>query len=191
MNSRFFVFLYVEDHKLSNLINTAIVALDPSERWPAHITLAGPYPNRRSTPRNLEFSRRVSVIGVDQFRSEFQNTVYLTVGARDMRDVWRKPDYPYKPHLTIYNGSNHELGDELFKQLKTHRPIFKFDVSKLYVVESGAQRDFNLMSQIDLSFSPIIENMSVTDFRHIDDDMRIKIAVECIKKAVLYSANIK
>lgn len=188
---RYFVFLYVEDPVLSNMLNTAILALNPSDRWPAHITLAGPYETRRSVPRNLEFSHRVSVIGVNQFRTDTQNTVHFRVGAHGMKDVWRKPDYPYNPHMTIYDGPNHSLGDELFHQLQQLRPIFKFEVTKLNIVASGAQRDFNLLAHVDTSFSPILHDMGLEDLRNLTDDDRIFVAIEAIRRAVMYCAQFR
>lgn len=185
---RYFVFLYVEDAFLSNMLNAAIFALDPSERWPAHVTLAGPFNSRRAVPRKLDFARRVSVIGVNQFRSDKQNTVHFRVGAQGMRDVWKKPDYPFNPHLTLYNGSNHGLGDELYSQLCLLRPIFKFDVTMLNIVTSVAQRNFDLLSTIDLDFSPKLRGMRLEDLRQLNDDERIDVAVESVKRAVAYCA---
>jgi hypothetical protein len=105
-----------------------------------------------------------------------------------MRTVWRKPDYPYMPHLTLYDGLDHDLGDELYYRLRELRPIFKFYVSKMHVVESKAQRDFDLISKLDLGFSPGLANLKGSDFRNLDSENRIRVAVEAVKAAVEYSA---
>lgn len=186
---RYFAFLFVEDEYLSNILNVAIAALNPRERWPAHVTLAGPFSSLRSVPRKLEFQRRLSVLSVSQFRSDTQNTVHFVVGAEGMRNVWKKADYPYNPHLTIYDGTNHDLGDELYFRLRQLRPIFKFDVTRMHIVESGAQRDFNLLSGLDLGGTiPALRGLQEQELDSLSDDERIEVAVAAVNAAVQYSS---
>lgn len=185
MSARYFVFLYIEDHRLSRLFDLAIYCLDPGAKWPAHVTLAGPFVDARSVPRNLSYERRVSVIGAEQFRSEAQNTVYLRVGALDMRSVWNKGDFPYNPHITLYDGLNHDLGDELYHHLRQLRVFLKFEVSRMHVVASySGQGSFELLSRLDPSALPQTSGMLPENFQSLDVDERVGIAVAAIRKAI-------
>lgn len=183
--SKFFAFLYVEDEETGNLLNTAIAVLNPRAKWPAHVTVSGPFSSRRQLPRKLSYYRTMDVCGVGQFRSDEQNTVYLRVGTFDLRHISRKPDFGYNPHLTLYDGDDHVLGDRLFYRLKTCIPYMRLHVSRLHLVETGsAQREMHflfdklddaLVRQYDLTWSNI-EGLGVSD--------RIELATNVINRAV-------
>lgn len=185
---RYFVFLKVEDSTLSNLLNIAILSLNPSEKWDAHITVAGPFSSERNLPKNRDYIRKVSVFGPGKFSGPRQNTVYLKVGTFDMRDIWVKPDYPFNPHLTLYDGEDRELSEKLFLRLQSSSMFMKFNVSKLEIVKSlkGQLDLFPMRREIDLNATFLTHGMIFEDLLQLRASDRIEIAMEALHKATVY-----
>ena len=181
---RYFVFLRILEKEISDLLDIAIYTLNPQEKWGAHITLAGPYQSKKNLPREREFEQKVSIIGASQFRNETQNTVFLRVGSSNLRSAWDKPDYPFNPHLTIYDGFDHNLGDMLYTSLVQIRPFLFFHTSRLEVVRSprGEPR---------LPMAPTIEfkksyGLSASNFDEawaLSTEDRVSLAVSAVKRA--------
>ena len=184
MDIRYFVFLYPEDSVVRELLDLAIFLLNPLEKWRAHVTLAGPFASRRSLPRSTEFRRKVSLIGVGQFRSEHQNTIFLSVGAKDLEDFWNKPDYPFTPHLTIYDGPNSSVADALFEVLKEARMYFKFFVHEVQIVKTvRGQGGMDLLTHLKPGALPSLKGKTTDELRKLSDAERMFFAVECLKRA--------
>lgn len=191
MPVRYFVFLYPENRQIQELLDLAIYVLNPAEKWQAHITLAGPYNTARTLPRRLEFVRKVSLLGAGQFRSEYQNTVFLSVGAQDLRDFWHKPDYPFNPHLTVYNGDDSVLADRLYETLFEARMYFKFFVSRVHIVKAiKGQETLDLVSSLNLGALPELKNLTIQDIRQFSADQRILYAAEALKRAKYESSKL-
>ena len=136
MNQRFFVFFYVDNPEVEEYLNLAIFVANPLEKWPAHVTVAGPFPHRNSVPKAVPFHSEVNVRGVGRFNGSGQNTVFLNVESDELRKYWNKPDYGYNPHITIYDGDDPKLADMIYISLKTLDPFFSFPVKKLKRVKS-------------------------------------------------------
>lgn len=184
MSARYFLFLYVEEKDLDSLLNLAIYCLNPSEKWPAHVTLAGPFKSRKPIPNDVNYVRQMSVLGMGQFRSETQNTVFLNVGTYDLRSVWNKPDYDFKPHLTLYDGKDHSLGDRLFESLKLIKPFFSFNVTRLQEVRSTArQSSFELRSKVDPKTLSETSKLTIDQLGKLSTSDRIFVAERCIERA--------
>lgn len=186
--SRYFAFLFVEDAAVSRLLTSAIYVLNPRAKWPAHVTVSGPYNSLRNVPRKLEYQRRVLVTGAGHFRSEQQNTVYLRVGTFDLREISNKSDYEYNPHITLYDGLDHDLGDSLYSKLGSMFPFMKFDVSKLEIVATGAkQANFNLiLDHIDQDFFRKA-GVGVNEAPLLNNDQKVALAVRAVNEAILVS----
>jgi len=185
---RYFVFLKVEDKILANLLNIAIFTLNPIEKWDAHITVAGPFNSERNLPKNREYKRKVSVFGPGFFSNPRQSTVFLKVGTFDMRDVWLKPDYPFNPHLTLYDGHDRELAEELLHRLHSSSMFMKFYVSRLEVVQSlkGQLDLFPIKKELDLNATFLTHGMNFDDLLELPKPDRIEIAMEALHKATVY-----
>jgi hypothetical protein len=148
---RYFSFLVINDAYTKRCLNAALFIADPRQKWPAHITIGGPY---TSEPKKKEFAGKISVIGVNNFFSDGQNTVYLTVGGEGLRAVWDKSDYGYNPHLTIYDGSNTCFAASLFEKLNSQKIYFYFDVAEYFVAQSTARQShlFGIVEHVDSKF---------------------------------------
>ena len=181
---RYFVFLRILEKDISDLLNIAIYTLNPHEKWGAHITLAGPYSSRKRLPRDRDFEQKISIIGTSQFRSEIQNTVVLKVGSNGMKGVWDKPDYPYNPHLTIYDGRNNYVGDKLYQSLIEIRPFLFFRTSRLEVVSSpiGEPR-LPIYPNIEFKRSFGLPVASFDEAWSLTTDEQIDLATLAIKRA--------
>lgn len=189
---RYFLFMTIEDPALANFLNLAIFALNPEEKWEAHVTLAGPFSSTRNLPKKRAYVKKVSVLGAGNFFEHGQNTVFLRIGAADLVEVWSKPDYPYNPHLTLYDGPNAKLASMLYQELSCSRVFLKFFVSKLVVASSikGQSSPIFLRSPINFQSLFLTRNLSWRDIRNLDDKERINIAVEALSKATEYCKSI-
>ena len=177
--------MYIEDSWLSRLLDLAIFAMNPRERWPAHVTLAGPYTTKQELPREVDFHQQISTFGAGHFRSNTQNTVYLHVGSADMQHHIRKPDYGSAiPHITLYNGLNHLLGDKYFEEVQKLRFFTHFYATQLHQVESSKQLDLKLRSRVDLSILEETKGMMLDDFIDMPDVTRITVAVAALREAL-------
>lgn len=182
---RYFVFLYIDDGKIGSLLNTAIAVLNPRAKWPAHITVSGPFSSRRKLPRRLEYRRPVVVYGVGQFRSDTQNTVFLRVGAEGLRDISFKEDYDFNPHITLYDGVDHQLGDALYQELEESFAFSSFYVSDLAHVEAGRdQRDMDfLLHHLDEELLGAL-NVTAGSFDEFSIEERVRLASRAVREAL-------
>ena len=181
---RYFVFLRILEEDISDLLDIAIYALNPFDKWGAHVTLAGPYHSRKNLPRDREFLQKISIIGATQFRSEIQNTVVLRVGSKDLKSVWDKPDYPFNPHLTIYDGRDNKLGDALFRKLTDLRPFLIFHTSRLEVVKAPKDEPkLPLMRKIEFRKEYHLPISSLEEVWEMSTVEQVDLAVLAIKRA--------
>ena len=185
---RYFLFMTIEDEILANFLNLAIFALNPDEKWEAHVTLAGPFSSTRNLPKKRAYVKKISVLGTGNFFSSGQNTVFLKIGASELAEVWNKPDYPYNPHLTLYDGPNAKLAHHLYQSLSNMRIFLKFFVSRLVVATSIKGQSSPIFLSNPINFQSLFSTRSLSwkDFRMLDDENRINIAIEALSKATEY-----
>ena len=53
------------------------------------------------------------------FLNQNQNTVYLRCSSPELSQVWYKPNYPYNPHLTLYDGNDRGFANDLLAGLSS------------------------------------------------------------------------
>lgn len=189
--NRYFIFLYVEDKILAKMLDLAIYLLNPEEKWHAHVTVAGPYADKKSVPRNLDFEKIVSVLGVGRFTNPSQSTVFLKVGFSDIDEVWDKPDFKKQakmPHLTIYDGDDLSFSCQIYEKMHKERLFFRFNVNGLEIVNSiKHQKSFGLIPSIDTKFLPETVAISPKEIASLKQEERLDIAMAIMKKAKSYS----
>jgi len=112
---RVFYVLYLPEIEASRYIDAIRFLANPEEKWRAHITVRGPYRRQINTAKLNErlAGNRIAVEGVGRFRNNGQQTVFLHCSGTHLKDVWHKGDYPYNPHLTIYDGPSREIAGSL------------------------------------------------------------------------------
>jgi len=181
--------MFIDEPVLAKCLNLAIFALNPLEKWPAHITIAGPFPEKSAVPRSLEFAEQISVIGRGRFLNGRRHTVFLHAGSLGIHSRMHKPDYPGAiPHLSLYSGNDAELADLLYSRLEQVNVFGVFYNRKLAIVESNEQYNFNFRSQIDTSISRLTTGLSLDQIRKMSKEDRVGIAVNVVEYGFAYSA---
>jgi hypothetical protein len=139
---RVFYVVYVTDYALRKCIDAIRLLADPSVRWPAHITVRGPYPQ----PHNLG-SIGATIRGVlirmraiGRFYAETQHTAYLACESPELRMIWDKPHYDYNPHITIYDGSSRTFSLALWEIMEASPVDRSFIADGLNQLVSGNGR---------------------------------------------------
>jgi hypothetical protein len=179
--AKYFVFMLIEDSLLRKYLDLAIYALNPDEQWNAHVTVAGPFSRKIELPRALEFHQQVSILGPGRFNNGPRHTVFLNVNAHDLGLHMDKPDFADAvPHLTLYNGRDKALADWLFFELSKRRLFGRFYTTEFHVVESVAQKRFDLAYSVDTSLLPRTVGLSAQDFRALATAERVGIALDAL-----------
>ncbi len=174
--------MYIQDSRLRDCLNLAIAILNPREKWPAHVTIAGPYRKKIDVPRALSFVQQVHLLGRGRFDSEDRHTVYLHVGSRDMSAHMEKPDYPDAvPHLSLYSGPDKEISDLLFEGLREVKPFGVFHSENLEVVESKQQYSFNFKMQVDPNVLPETRGHVLARLVELPKNERVSLALRAVK----------
>ena len=145
--------MYSKDEHWQHILDAICYLADPNEKSRAHVTLRGPYPQKRSFPsasRKVE-DADIVVTGVDAFFRPGQNTVFFSILAPEIERTWHKPDYPeYRPHLTISDGRSREFAEQLHSRLQELRPRFRFRASPLApLVTTKGQGSLDLRTAYD------------------------------------------
>lgn len=120
------------------LLDAMRFVANPKEKTPAHITVRGPYSQRinvKGLQRKIQGTRALAD-GVEAFFGEDQNTVFIRCHSDEIRAVWKKRDFGFNPHITIYNGPSREFAGMLLRQLGDLAIRFDFVVGELLAMES-------------------------------------------------------
>ena len=128
-----FYVLYVPDGEIRACIDTIRFFIDPDQKWRAHITVRGPYELGADVSQLDQYleGNEVYVLGVDQFSGKNQCTVFLRCDGTKLRQVWDKPDYPYNPHITLYDGDSREVAEELIRVVGEYHYRLRFRCDRL------------------------------------------------------------
>lgn len=190
--AKYFLFMYIEESRLKSYLDLAIALLNPRERWPAHVTIAGPFKRKLEVPRSLAFVQEVRLLGRGRFDTDTKHTVFLHVGSRDMAARIDKPDFASAiPHLSLYNGRDREVADLLFSGLGSVSPFGVFYSEQLKVVESNEQHTFNFRMQVDTSLLPSTHDRTLEELWKLSKARRVEIALEAIKLGLLRPFNLR
>jgi hypothetical protein len=134
--ARVFYVLVVPDPEIAACLDTARLLADSAARWRAHITVRGPYDSEIQTEALARalVGNIVTVFGVGRFAGQAgaqQNTVVLRCDGTRLRVVWDKPDFPYNPHITLYDGPDPAVADAVAEVLGRHRLSLRFVSDRL------------------------------------------------------------
>jgi hypothetical protein len=185
--AKYFVFLMIEDSLLRKYLDLAIFALNPDEQWYAHVTVAGPFSRKIELPRVLDFHQQISIFGAGRFDNGPRQTVYLHVDSIDLPLHMYKPDFKDAvPHITLYNGTDGELADQLYDELSHQRLFGHFYTTSFRLVESRPQKRFDLALSLDTSLLPRTAGMLADDFRSLGRSDRIAIAVDALEAGLTH-----
>lgn len=190
MAKRYFFFIYPKDPRLTKHIDMCVYLLNPLEKWPAHITVAGPFERKTESRLNIAFDTTVFAMGMSNFFNQNQTTVFINVGLKDIKRIWKKPDYLGKmiPHMSIYNGDDIDYAKAVYMRLAPMRPFFSFEIDGMYRIasEKGQGRS-TLRERLDLDVLPQLSGRNIDDIKRIDPYDRLELAAECFAKAIRYN----
>lgn len=186
MNSteKYFVFIFPARGEIRKLLNLAVFALSPREKWPAHVTVAGPFQRRPHSRSNPNFNRTIFSLGVWNFFDQGLNTVYLKVGMPGMDKYWFKPTFMGNPvaHLSLYNGDDSEFAKDIFLAFQPIRLFFSFHTEGLEVVKSTSQKQFSLREEVDVNIMSDTKGMSLDDIVDLGKVERLRIAETALRQ---------
>ena len=126
---------------------------DPKQKTPAHITVRGPYADAIDVRQfsSIIEGARASIVGPGIFFREKQNTVFLATGLHGLRSIWHKPDFNFKPHITLYDGPSREFASSLRDVLRKHRLFFTCQVTGLLEMRTvSGQYSFDMKMNVDI-----------------------------------------
>lgn len=177
--------MYPFEAEVRGLLSLAVFALNPEERWPAHVTVAGPLSSKPRVVGKFEGRVPTFCLGVGNFFAQGLNTVYLHVGIPNLKRVWRKPDFTGDPvpHLSIYNGDDRDFARRIFASINEVRPYFSFSATGLTLVTSvKGQSVTALREQVDVSQLDETRNHRIDEIRNFSADARLEIATLALRK---------
>src|SRR2546430_8610144 len=128
-----FYVLHIQDQTLSGCLEAIRFLSNPFEKQRAHITVRGPY-RKRIHVQNLNrqiSGDTISINRVGNFFDYGQNTVFFECSSPNLKNIWKKPDFPFNPHLTIYDSGSRPFAERLFKILSKHRFNLSFKAEAL------------------------------------------------------------
>ena len=136
---KFFHVIYVEVGLRADLLDALRLVCNPDTRQAAHLTVRGPFvqPGVATGLRTRVLGVPVVVGGLATFFESNRNTVFLEARADGLRDVWHKPDFPFRPHVTIYDGEDVDFAARLFRLLAPIPMCFAFVARELCVLATG------------------------------------------------------
>lgn len=152
---RLFYVIYPEEPHLRFVLDAIRFLANPYEKERAHLTVRGPcsrhYREQTLQRLNLKIaSSPISIEGVDNFFAERQHTVFLSCDGPNLKQVWLKPDYGYRPHITLYDGDSRSLGAALLSILQARPARLRFVAGGLEpLVTFKGQTNLTLRASVD------------------------------------------
>src|SRR4051812_811014 len=115
--------VFVPPCRARTILDAVRLFAKPTAKYPAHVTVRGPYAEPADTAE-WEAALRgqtVHVDGVGTFFGEAQSTVFLKAHSDAIRAAWDKPDYPdYNPHLTVCDAASRPFAEGILAVLSAH-----------------------------------------------------------------------
>ncbi len=154
-----FYALFVPEGPIKDCIDAIRYISSPTEKKPAHITVRGPYKEqiKKSQVEKLNYALKGNLIHVfhpgNFFENEGQNTVFLNCTGTNLESVWKKKDYGYHPHITLYDGDDKNYAQELYDVLGNYHFDLSFVAEKLVMItrskgQTSMELSFSLNSEL-------------------------------------------
>jgi len=144
---RIFYVLHVSERMLSDCLEAIRFLSNPAEKQPAHITVRGPY-EKRIPIKKINERWSGETIRIDQAGNFFdhgQNTVFFHCTCPNLKDVWRKREYAFNPHITLYDGGSSVFARKLYEVVSKYSYGVCFKAGQLQPIFSArGQESFSL-----------------------------------------------
>ena len=190
MTKRVFYVVQFADPAVQRILDAIRYLSNPAEKGAAHITVRGPY-HRRLNDGNVKKvaaiveGSMISVRGLDTFFGHNQNTVILRCAAESLRKVWMKRDYDYNPHITIYDGPERSVGQDIIDHLAELDLYFQCEADGVSPhISYKGQRTFDLRTAFDAPFiSQVLSRpIELNTIDTMDWPQRLALVVDLAKK---------
>jgi len=190
---RIFYVFYFEDHFVRNCLEAIRLFCNPMEKHPAHITVRGPY-NRKIDIRRINSRIGFDSVLIDRVGNFFesnQNTVFFSCNSPSLKSVWNKPDYPYNPHITVYDGTSKDFATRVYEVLKAHEYSVCARVGGLVPLLSTEQKKFPVSLILDEVFLAKIlgESIRIADVMDFSEERRLLAVDKIGRHLASYSVN--
>lgn len=155
--------LYIPGETLSGCLDAVRYLADPSAKHLAHITVRGPCAEPIATePLNRQLAGNlITLAGVDSFRGDRQQTVFLGCDGTRLRRVWAKRDYGYHPHITLYDGEDPAFAEALLAVAGRYRFNSPFRCDRLVELTSfRGLPDPALAARFDTALRPLVARVT-------------------------------
>jgi 2'-5' RNA ligase len=179
--NKFYV-LYPKDKRIEDALNAIRVLSDDSQRTSAHITVRGPYSRKLSKSQVENFSKNIANTSlhfsrVGNFFDYGQNTVFFKCDDNEgLRKIWKKTGYKdFKPHITLYDGTDKKFARKLFNKLQQNFKSFDFKVDELSYLEPKPD------DKDEMEFYLHRLGEEIVNFKYLKDILNIDINKEEIK----------
>lgn len=165
--------------ELCSILDAVVFLANPSEKLPAHITVRGPCDSQSKalgTNSSSCYGSLVHVLGAGHFFSSGQATVFLKVDSDFLKSYWYKPDFPYNPHITLYDGNDFDFACKLYNIVNEKRLFFAFQSSGLIAASSvKGQSTLDLSFDLDSNFlkSHLGQHVDNSYIRKLNDGKRL------------------
>ena len=145
---KYFYGIYLKNSSLSSALDVIRFLSEPSGMRFSHITLRGPYAKKLPTAwlheknKAIRGERSVLLRHPGNFFSFGQCTVFFEIDLRSLTRLWNKPDFPRGvPHLTVYDGKDRALAEQLFSMLQQYSWNIEVEVSDFRLIEPKFKPD--------------------------------------------------
>lgn len=174
-----FYVLYVRDKPVGDCVEAIRFLADPSAKVGAHLTVRGPY-KKRVPLRSLRWQidgERIFVDDVGNFFQEGQNTVFFSCFSSHLQAIWKKTDFGFNPHITIYDGVSTSFAKKLYSIMKRYRYHFDFTAGRLEpYVSMRKQNGFHLQLNYDQNLISRVlgEKLAATEVPELSSNQRLQ-----------------
>lgn len=185
MLDRYFIFLYPERGEIRSCLDLMVYLLNPREKWPAHITVAGPFQSKRDFRIKSKFDATVFALNVGTFFGSGSPTVFIHVGFLGRSKVWKKPDFKGNPipHLTLYDGKDMEFAQQVYRIVSRHKPAFSFNTTGLQVVNSvPGQYRADLRESVDVTLLEETASLTIDEVAALPAGVRLSLVEKLLSR---------
>jgi 2'-5' RNA ligase len=190
---RVFYVLNIKDKAFSDCLEAIRFLSNPAEKHRAHITVRGPYRKRidvKDINRKIA-GDKIVIDSVGNFFESGQNTVYFRCSSPELRVVWKKRNYPFNPHVTVYDSDSGEFARRLFEVISRYKYRLEFRADELEVMESHkGQASFSLALAFnsELVRQVVGKKIKAEDVQALPDDRRLELIGRLCKHLAASSA---
>lgn len=156
---KFFFVIYFKNEEIKQVLNGLRLVADPSQNNIAHLTVKGPYVSKQlkklNEDKKLIEGKFIDVIGVGNFFSENQNTVFLKCADKiELKQIWETKEIKtykeFHPHITIYDGKDKKYAKNLYKILNSRHLEFSLEIAELDLYSTNDKFTlFNLKNSVN------------------------------------------